>query len=160
MFCVPELNAPVPEGLLVKELAAIVCTPPECVSVTVVGRVISYVYEPLPLTVKDAAVTVPVVAGKVTPLVLVRVPAGANTTVPPVAVCTAILPKLMSVFFEILIGVTTVAVAVAVAVACAFICEVKPARSKKVNKILFFIFIRFCLDFHINAVLKIKLYFL
>ena len=136
--CVPELNVPVTEGLLVKALAVIVCTPPECVSVTVVGNVIAYVYDPLPVTVKDAAVTVPVVAGKVTPLVRVRVPAGASTTVPPVAVCTARLPKLMSAFFAILIGVTTVAVAVAVAVACAWICEVNPASSKQVNKILVF----------------------
>ena len=85
-------------------------------SVTVEGNVIIYVEEPEPVTVKVAADTEPLAAGSVTPLVLVRVPAGANTTVPPVAVCTARLPKLMSVFFEILIGVITVALAVAVAV--------------------------------------------
>jgi len=72
----------------------------------------------VPSTLKAAAVTVPVVAGRVTPLVLVRVPAGANTTVPPVEALTAILPKLISAVFVIVIGVTTVAVAVAVAVAC------------------------------------------
>ena len=85
IFCVPLDKVPVADGLLVNEPALIVCTPPECVSVTVEGSVIEYVEDPEPVTVKEAAETVPVVEGSVTPLVLLLVPAGANTTVPPVA---------------------------------------------------------------------------
>lgn len=85
----------------------------------VVGSVIAYVYTPWPFTVKEAAVTVPAVTGSVTPPVDVRVPAGVSTAVPPVAVCTATLPKFMSTFLVMLMGVTIVAVALAVAVACA-----------------------------------------
>jgi hypothetical protein len=69
--------------------------------------------------VKEAAVTVPAVAGRVTLPVLVRVPPVARITVPPAPDATAILPKLMSAFFEMLMGVTMVAVAVAGAVAWA-----------------------------------------
>ena len=108
------------------EVAVIVCEPAECVKVTVEGNVIAYVDDPDPETVKSAAVTAPDVDGKVTPLVLLRVPAGANTTVPPVADCTAILPKFKSAFFTILMGTIIVAVAVAVAVACE-----KEARKEK-----------------------------
>src|SRR5437764_1261906 len=68
---------------------------------------------------KEAAATVPVTAGNVTPEVAVRVLAGASTTVPPVAVCTAALPKFMSTVLVIVIGVTIVALAEAVALACA-----------------------------------------
>ena len=69
---------------------------------------------------KEAAVTVPTaVEGRVTPPVGVRTPAGERTTVPAVPAETATLPKFMSTVFEMLIGVTMVAVAVAVAVAWA-----------------------------------------
>jgi hypothetical protein len=69
--------------------------------------------------VKLAAATVPVVAGSVTPPVLVRVLAGANTTVPPDVGDTAMLPKFMLVTSAIVIGVMMFADAEAVAVACA-----------------------------------------
>ena len=85
--------------------------------------------------------TDPAVAGKVTPLVLVRVPAVANTTVPPDDADTAIFPKLMSAFFEMLMGVTTVAVAVAVAVACAKEAELKPmiATTERTKRVFIFL---------------------
>ena len=82
-------------------------------------------YDPEPVTVKAAEDTVPAVAGKVTPPVIVLVPAGAKTTVPAVP-ATAKLPKFISTVFEMLIGVTIVADAVAVAVACAKEEEVAP----------------------------------
>jgi hypothetical protein len=71
--------------------------------------------------VKEAAATVPVVEGRVTPPAppVVRVPAGANTTVPAVAAETATLPKFKSAVLVIVIGVMMVAEAAAVAVACA-----------------------------------------
>ena len=70
---------------------------------------------------KEAAATVPVVEGSVTPPAppVVRVPAGANTTVPAVAAETATLPKFKSAVLVIVMGVMMVAEAAAVAVACA-----------------------------------------
>ena len=141
-FWVPAPDkVPVPEGLLVKEVASIVSDPLARVSVTVVGNVMAYVYAAVPVTVKAAADTVPVVAGRVTPDVRVRVPAGARTTVPPVAVCTEILPKLILAVLEMLIGVTMVAVAVAVAVDCAFEVLANAIKRAKAAKNLFLIFI-------------------
>ena len=61
-----------------------------------------------PVTLNDAAVTVPATAGRVTPPVDVRVPAVDNKTVPAVALI-ATLPKLMSAVFAMVIGVTIVA---------------------------------------------------
>lgn len=68
---------------------------------------------------KVAAVTVPAVVGSVTPPVAERTAPGVMTTVPPVAVWTATLPKFMSSVFEMLMGVTMVAEALAVADVCA-----------------------------------------
>lgn len=69
---------------------------------------------------KLAAVTVPAVAGRVTPPVLVRVPADAErTTVPPDVGDTAMLPKFMLVTSDMVIGVMILPVADAVAVAWA-----------------------------------------
>ena len=125
------------------EPADIVSTPPEWVSVTVAGNVIAYVNDPDPVTVKAAAVTVPVVEGSVTPLVLERVPAGARTTVPPVPACTAMLPKLISAFLAMLMGLITVAEAVAVAVDCAFELNANANNPKaaKVNFLIVFFFV-------------------
>jgi hypothetical protein len=50
---------------------------------------------------------------------VVRVPAGARTTVPAKEADTATLPKSMFTFFTMVIGVMMVALAAAVAVACA-----------------------------------------
>jgi hypothetical protein len=97
--------------------------------------------------VKDAAVTVPVVVGSVTPPVLVRPPAGVSTTVPPVVDCTATLPKFISTVLEMLIGVTIVAVAVAVAVSCACTHVAMPAIINVARKNLFFGFIVFCFQY-------------
>jgi hypothetical protein len=72
-----------------------------------------------PVTVKEAAVTVPLVAGKVTPPVAVRTPAVLNITVPPVCACTETLPKFMSTILVILMAVRMVAVAEAFATAWA-----------------------------------------
>jgi hypothetical protein len=71
--------------------------------------------------VKSAPATVPVVEGSVTPPAppVVRVPAGTSTTVPASEADTATLPKFISTFFTIVIGVMMVAEADAVAVACA-----------------------------------------
>jgi hypothetical protein len=64
------------------------------------------------------------------------------TTVPPVPVCTATLPKFMSTVFVMLIGVTIVADAVAVAVACAKELDEKAisASTAKANFVLVFNF--------------------
>jgi len=78
-----------------------------------------YVEVPNPVTLNDAAVTVPATAGNVTPPVFERVPAGTSTTVPAMVGLTAILPKFISTVFEIAIGVITVADVVAVADTCA-----------------------------------------
>ena len=67
------------------------------------------------VTAKEAAVTVPAVAGSVTPPVDVRVPAGVRTTV-PIAPFVATLPKFILTVLEMPIGVTIVAVVLAVAV--------------------------------------------
>ena len=87
--------------------------------------------DPVPVTVNAAAETVPAVAGSVTPLVLLRVPAVASTTVPPEVADTAMLPKLMSAVFAMLIGVIMVAVAVATSVACAKEFDVNPVIAKR-----------------------------
>jgi hypothetical protein len=69
-----------------------------------------------PVTVKAAAETVPVVAGKVQPPVTVRIGARvAGRTTVPGAVLTAMLPKFMSPALAMAIGVIIVADAVAVA---------------------------------------------
>jgi hypothetical protein len=65
--------------------------------------------------VNEAAATVPLTAGKVTPPVFVLVPAGASTTVPATVGLTAMLPKFISTVLEIAIGVITVAEVLAVA---------------------------------------------
>ena len=70
------------------------------------------------MIVNVAAVTVPTVAGNVTPPVLARVPAGASITVPAVPEA-AILPKFISRVFAILMGVTMLTDELAVAEACA-----------------------------------------
>jgi hypothetical protein len=69
--------------------------------------------------VKEAAETVPVVAGRVTPPEppVVRVPAGARTVVPESVAETATLPKFISTVLTIVIGVMMFAEAEAVAVA-------------------------------------------
>lgn len=70
---------------------------------------------------KDAAVTVPLSTGSVTPPLGVRTPAGVNTTVPPVVDCTDKIPKFMSTSLVMAMGVTMVAVAVALAVSWALV---------------------------------------
>jgi hypothetical protein len=71
--------------------------------------------------VKEAAETVPLVAGSVTPPAppVVRVPAGARTAVPAIVAETATLPKFISTVLTIETGVMMFAEAEAVAVACA-----------------------------------------
>jgi hypothetical protein len=111
------------------------------------GSVIEYVYVAWPLTVKVAAVTVPAVVGSVTPPVAERTPPGVMTTVPPLAVWTATLPKFMSNVFEMLMGVTIVAEALAVADVCANAPAAdavkKIARSVDLRVVLFFILLFF-----------------
>ena len=140
--CVPRpARSPVVVGLLVNAVTVIVL-PPE---VTVKGApVIAIVYvEPVkPVTVKDAAVTVPITAGRVTPPVVERVPAGVSITVPPTAL-TATLPKFMLAALAIAIGVTIVAVAVAVAETCANVLTANESRriARTNNLIVFFIIV-------------------
>lgn len=109
----PEERVPVPEGLLVNVPTVMLCDAPS-LRVMLVGRVIVNDEVPVPVTLKEAAETVPVVAGKVTPPVLVRTPAVERTTVPAV-VPTAMFPKFMSTDLAIAIGVMMVAEALAVA---------------------------------------------
>ena len=91
------------------------------VRVALDGNVIAYVNEGAPDTVNDAAATVPVVDGRVTPPEppVVRVLLVDNTTVPLVDARTAMLPKFISVTLAMVIGVMIVADAVAVADTCA-----------------------------------------
>ena len=93
--------------------------------------------------INEAAVKVPVVLGKLTPAVLVLVPAGAITTVPEASACTVKFPKFISNAFVIAIGVIIVAVAVAVAVACEKALIVKPAVKRNNNLIFVIRAVRF-----------------
>ena len=99
------------------------------------GKVIEYVLLPSPVTVNEAAETVPVTTGRVTPPVLVRAPEVGRTTVPPNVGLTAMLPKFISTSFSMAIGVMMVAVVEAVAVTCAKEVAVNPrtmiARASK-----------------------------
>ena len=98
---------------------------------------------------KAAADTVPVVAGRVTPPPppVVRVPAGASTTVPESVADTATLPKFISAVLAIEIGVMMLAEHDAVAVACANELLAKPANTTvaAMALMMFFIVLRFCL---------------
>jgi hypothetical protein len=99
--------------------------------------------------VKSAPATVPVVEGKVTPPAppVVRVPAGTRTTVPANDAETATLPKLISTFFTMEMGVIIVALHEAVAVAWAKELLVKAIAIAAVASTLekLFIFVCFCL---------------
>ena len=157
--CVPAVNVPVVDGVLTKFVTVIVFAPLVIVSAAD-GSVMAYVYAPYPFTVNAAAVTVPVVAGNVTPPVLVRAPAGVSVAVPAVLACTATLPKFMSVVFVMLIGVTIVPVDVAVAVACACtpLTEASITIAASINLVPFFIvwipfylFKKFTNNKHLNA---------
>jgi hypothetical protein len=81
------------------------------------------------------------VAGRVTPPVAERAPAGVITTVPGAAL-EATLPKFMSTVFEIAIGATIVADAVAVAVTCANEAALKPKRMIEMQKVFVRVFIK------------------
>ena len=91
--------------------------------------------------INEAAVKVSVVLGKLTPAVLVLVPAGAITTVPEASACTVKFPKFISNAFVIAIGV--IIVAVAVAVACEKALVVKPAVKRNNNLIFVIRSVRF-----------------
>jgi hypothetical protein len=122
--CEPPESVPVPEGVLVNEFTDMVF-PPLLIVNGVDGNVMVYVYEPSPVTVKEAAEIVPATTGNVTPPVLVRTPAGVKITVPATAL-TATFPKFISTVFEMAIGVMIVAEAVAVADTCANVVERNP----------------------------------
>jgi hypothetical protein len=70
----------------------------------------------VPVTAKEAAVTVPAEAGNVTPPFGVRTPSVLRTTVPGAGV-VAIFPKTISTDFVMPIGVTIVTVVLADAAA-------------------------------------------
>ena len=135
------------EGELVKLLTVIVPEGP--VSVTSAeGRVIAYVADGVPVTVKAAAVTVAVRAGnnEAVTLVYVGTLAGLTTTVPANVALGITLPKLRLVpAFAIVIGVTIVAVEVAVAEFCANVLTVNAiitiARAKNFEFWFIFLFI-------------------
>jgi hypothetical protein len=99
--------------------------------------------------VKEAAETVPFVAGRVTPPPppVVRVPAGARTAVPERVAETATLPKFISTVLEIVIGVMMFAEAEAVAVACAKeeLAVTIAIVAIAIDLMMFFILVRFCL---------------
>ena len=97
---------------------------------------------PSPVTVNDAAVTVPVTTGRVTPPVNVRAPAVGRTTVPPKVGLTAMFPKFMSTSFVMAIGVMMVAVVDAVAVTCANELEANP-RTMMARTSKFFMVVEF-----------------
>jgi hypothetical protein len=137
---VPPVNVPVEGGLLVNALTVMLFPPDDTVRGEP-GSEIEKVYAEAPVIVNEAAATVPVVAGRVTPPVNVRVPAGARMTVPAVAF-TATLPKFISTVFEIVIGVTMVADVVAVAETCAKDFPAYPnIRRIKIVAIFFMVFI-------------------
>ena len=104
---VPAANVPVVDGVLVNAVTVIVLAP-EVIVKGEAGNEIENVYVGAPVTLKAAAVTVPVTAGSVTPPVRVLPPAGASITVPATAL-TATLPKFISTVFVILIGIIMVA---------------------------------------------------
>jgi hypothetical protein len=99
--------------------------------------------------VKVAAVTVPVLAGKVTPPAppVVRVPAGARMVVPATVAETATLPKFISTVLTIVIGVMMLAVTEAVAEACANVLLAKPNTAAVIASdfTMFFILFSFSL---------------
>jgi hypothetical protein len=110
------------------------------------GMVMVYALVPSPVTVNLAAWTRPVTAGRVIPPVKVRVGVAeaGKVTVPPGAVgFTAILPKLISRFLAMLIGVMMVAEALAVAEICAKVVVINPEKRTIRMKILFMVFILF-----------------
>ena len=110
---VPAVNVPVVVGVLVNAVTVIVFAPDVIVNGEA-GKEIEKVYVGAPVTVNEAAVTVPVTAGSVTPPVIVRPPAGASITVPATAL-TATLPKFISTVLVMLIGMIIVAEEVALA---------------------------------------------
>ena len=93
-----------------------------------------------PVTVNWAAVTVPVVVGRVTPPVVVLVPSVARITVPGVAL-TATLPKFISVLLAIAMGVIIVAEAFEVALTCAKVAAENEKIITAITENLFRVFI-------------------
>ena len=138
----PAAKTPVGVGVLV-HVSTVIVLAPEVIVVAPTGNVIEYVEVPRPVTVKEAAATVPVTAGSVQLPVAVRVLAGVSTTVPTTVGPDATFPKFISTVLAIAIGVIMVAVAVAVAVTCAKVVVAKARRmiviEKKTNN--FFIII-------------------
>ena len=134
----PVVKVPVLEGVLVKVLTVMVWLPVALVRInSVCGSEMPKVKPAVPVTLNSAAETVPAEAGKVTPPLLVLVPAGTKTTVP--ALVAEILPKFMSTFLVIEMGVTIVAVAVAVALDCAKEPRPDPIRMMKSRRIFFMV---------------------
>jgi hypothetical protein len=125
----------------VKELTVIVAAPGPAI-VAVDGSVIANVYPGAPETVKFAAVTVPDVAGSVTPPpAVLLVPTGARITEPPELTDTAALPKFMFTFLAIVIGAMTVAAADAVAVACAIKSSVHTNKTRNAAIVFMILFL-------------------
>jgi len=142
---VPPAIIPVELGVLVNEPKVMVLLT-AYVSVMVPGKVIANVLVPKPVTVNEAADTVPVTAGSVTPPAGVRTPPGLRTTVPAIVGLTAKLPKFRSAVFAMAIGVMMVALEAAVAETCALEVTAKPAIAiKRITN--FFIFVDFCVEF-------------
>ena len=122
------------------------------------GKVIANVLVPKPVTVNEAADTVPVTAGSVTPPLGVRVADGLRTTVPATVGLTAKLPKLRSAVFAMAIGVMMVALEAAVAETCALEVTAKPAIAIKRNA-NFFILLIFCVEFIFTFFLILYLFY-
>jgi len=135
---VPAVRVPVPDGVLVK-LSTVILFPPEEI-ITDAGRVITYVKPASPVTVKEAAVTVPVVAGRVTPPNVERAPAGVNVTDPGFTL-EATFPKFISDPHAIAIGVIIVAEARAVCDTWANISVENASIAKSTTKSFFIILI-------------------
>jgi hypothetical protein len=141
--CVPPTSAPDPEGLLAGTMLMLF---PPFIILMEPGRVMVYALVPSPVTVNKAAWTRPVTAGRVIPPVNVRtgVAEGGKVTVPPGAVgFTAMLPKLMSRFFAMPIGVMIFAEALAVAEVWAKVVAIIPEKRTTKTKIFFMVFIVF-----------------
>jgi hypothetical protein len=112
---VPPVKVPVGVGVLV-QVPTVISFPPFEITVSDAGNVIEYVASANPVTVKEAAVTVPTLDGRnVTPPVAVRPLSGVRIIVPGEPL-TAKLPKFMSTVLLIAIGSKIVAEAVAEAV--------------------------------------------
>ena len=142
MFAVPAVRVPVNEGVLVHAEIVKGSLAPEAKDKFAAGSVMLNAEAPSPVTVKEAALTVP--PNNTTPTTPVRVATGKGLSIKePDPLPLVKVPKFMSVTFAIASGVMIVAVAFAVVVA--LIWAKPPAAKASITNVSakFFIFIIF-----------------